>query len=293
MRFTRCDLPDDRLRIMDEDNNFIILKCFGNDARIMSVPSNYELIKAAEVQALSMGMEKVVFDYSSELEEMSSYLQEAGYNLTDSYKILSVDARELMISKGVTKSLSIDFPGIEYVPFRDLILYQAQELVDMLEREKIILGRNDIDRFDEDLSCIAYDEDSKPKAVVLVSTQGKEILVELLYGMGGHNPQFIMAALQGFAREINYLGLLYVYDTISMLEVNESITPLVKRLLDKEYSLEVSGTVKKAVKELSDKGEDSGIEIEEITGRHYMEEKIGYPYQNNINFKSQWKYTND
>ena len=289
MRFITCDLPDGRVRIMDDEDNFIIIKCFGRDARIMSIPSGYELIKAAEAEAFDRGMERILFDYSSELEELSSYLQESGYTLSDSFKILSVNARELMTSKGVTKSMAVDFPGIEYVPFRDLIAYQEEEVVDILAREHIILGKNDLDRFDEDISCVSYDENSKPKAVVLASTQGKEILVELLYGLGGYNPQFIMAALQGFAREMTYLGLLTVYDRISMLEVNESITPLVKRLLDREYSLDVTGTVKKAVKELSDAARDPGIELENITGKHYIEEKIGYPYQNNINFKSQWK----
>ena len=59
--------------------------------------------------------------------------------------------------------------------------------------------------------------------------------------------------------------------------------------INKEYSLDVTGNVKKAVKELSDKGEVTGIELEKSTGRHYSEEKIGFPYQNNINFKCQWK----
>ena len=293
MKFFVCELPDGSIRIMDEEDNYIILKCYGQDARIMNVPSNFELIKAAEAQALLRGMDKAIFDYSSELEDLSSYLQEAGYNLTDSYKILSVNAGELMSSAGVTKSAAIDFPGIEYVPFRDLILYQVEEAISILARENIILGKNDIERLDEDLSCIAYDENRKAKAIVLASTQGKEILVELLFGIGGNNPQFIMAALQGFARELNYLELLKVYDTISMLEINDSITPLVKRLLDKEYSLKVTGDVKSAVKELSDKTGESVIEFDNIKGGQYTDEKIGYPYQNNINFKSQWKYSKE
>lgn len=291
MSFYSCDLPDGRVRIKDDEDNFIILKFFGRDARIMNIPTDYKLIKAAEAKALDKGMARIVFDYSSGLEELTSYLQKSGYQLSDSYKILSVNASELMTSKGVAKSLAVDFPGIEYVPFRDLIAYQEEEIIDILVRENIILGKNDMDRFDEDISCVTYDENRKAKAVVLTSTQGKEILVELLYGLGGHNPQFIMAALQGFAREMIYLGLLSVYDRISMLEVNDSITPLVKRLLDREYSLDVTGTVKKAVKELSDAARDPGIELENITGKHYFEEKIGYPYQNNINFKSQWKNT--
>ncbi len=289
MKFFKSALHDGRVRILDENKNAIILKFFDNNARIMTVPENYDLVKAAQTLAISQNVKRINFDYKSDLTSLEEQLQEDGFKISNSVNILSVSATDLFASKGVKKSIDIDFPDVEYIPFRDLILYQAQEAIDLLSKEKIIIGDNDIDRFDEDLSCIVYDEARRPKSIILASTQGKEIVIELLFSMAGSNPKFVMAATQGFARELLSLRLLEVYDRISMLEVNDSITPLIKRLLDKEYSLDITGEVHSASKELSESSESADIEFEDVPLGLFVDEKIGYPYQNNINIKSQWK----
>ncbi len=288
MKFFKSPLTDERIKISDENGSYIALKYYGSDARVMTVPFDYKFIKAATTLAALDGKKRIYFDFPDSLEEMPELLKADGYEVSQGYRILSVNAGELFSSKAVEKSIDIEFPKAEYVPFRDLILYQVEEVIARLAEEKIIIGSKDIERFDDDLSCVVYDDKRKLRSVILASTQGNEVLVELLFGMDSGSPLYIMAALQGFAWEFLSYHLLDVYNRISMLEVNESITPLVKRLLNKEYLVSVEGTVLRASKELSAKDRESGITFEDVTRSFPPEDKIGYPYQNNINFKSQW-----
>ena len=106
-------------------------------------------------------------------------------------------------------------------------------------------------------------------------------------GAEKNNPQYIMAVMQGFAKEFLSMRLLEVYDRIAMLEVNGSISPLVKRLLDKEYVLDDSKYVVSAKKKLT--GGDDDIEFEELINDPYLTIPDSFPYQENINLKMQWK----
>ena len=103
-------------------------------------------------------------------------------------------------------------------------------------------------RFDEDLSGIVYNQDMNIASFILSYTQGEEIIIECLYGTKKGDPRYIMAALQGFAREMITLRLLNMYRNITVIEANATVGPLLRRLLDGKYEVMDDGTVKRAEK---------------------------------------------
>ena len=289
MKYLKSVLPGEIVRIADEDENLVTLKYYDKCARVLSAPDTIELLRAAEADAISEGKDNICFSFPSERSDISSEFEEEGYDIKNSTRIISVSARDLFASKGVMKSLGVTFSGFTYIPLRDLLLYQVEEMVELLHEQGIFLDANDIDRLDDDLSCIVYDDESRIKSLILVSTQGKEILIELLLGVIKNNPQYIMAAMQGFAKEFLSFRLLEVYDRISMLAANESIVPLIKRLLDKEYKVDESLSVAGADKSLKGAGKNEDIVFEKTNYSPFFKMPANYPYQENINWKMQWK----
>ncbi|MBO5621182.1 MAG: hypothetical protein J5959_06085 [Butyrivibrio sp.] len=287
MRIKKTYLPNDIIRLADDMGNVALWSKYGENARILGMPQSAELLKAVETDAYNSRKDVICFDFPNELSSIVSELENQGYEIKNSVKILSVNAKELFASRGVEKSIGVSFSSVEYVPLRDLLLYQVEEMMEFLLEMKISLGPADIARFDDDMSCVVYDEDSRIKSVILASTYGNEILIELLVGAEKNNPQYIMAAMQGFAKEFLSIRLSEVYDRIAMLEVNGSISPLVKRLLDKEYVLDDSKYVVSAKKKLT--GGDDDIEFEELINDPYLTIPDSFPYQENINLKMQWK----
>lgn len=289
MKIMKTFLPNDIIRLADEEGNVALWSKHGENARILATPPSVELLKAIETDAISTGKDTIFFDFPDALAAISDSLENHGYEIKDSEKILSVSAKELFASRGVEKSIGVSFSGVEYIPLRDLLLYQVEDIMEFLLEKKIILGPADIARFDEDLSCVVYDEQYGIRSVIFASTFVNEVLVEVLVGSGKKNPQYIMAAMQGFAKEFLALRLLNVYDKISMLEANESIAPLIKRLLDKDYTLEDGGHVITAKKKLTDSDNDKDFLFEELINNPYLAMPDSYPYQENINLKMQWK----
>ena len=102
-----------------------------------------------------------------------------------------------------------------------------------------------------------------------------------------------MAAVQGFAEELIGIDLVDVYRQIVMIEANRTISPLLRRLLDKQYSLSNLGKVCAARKHIIG---DSKATVSEdgamlsISRKEEIEEKLSKrKYQNNINWKMTWE----
>ncbi len=291
MTFTKTFIEKDYIKISDLDNGLLLMRIYDKNARIMYCSGDESIIKAGEKAALEMGKSLMVYDFPGSLEGMSDVLNSLGYTCKNGKKIMSVNTKELFSSTGVTKSVKIPFRNAQWAPFRDLLVYQFEEILNILKEQKIPIDRYALDRFDDDLSGVVYDNDHRPQAVILSSVYGKEILVELLLGFNKNNPEYVMASMQGFAKELIDGDMLDIYDIITMFELNNSISPLLKRLLDKEYDLFESGYAVHAEKKLSQPESYNDIEMteKEPFGRFVLSEEARSSYQDNINAKMQWQ----
>jgi hypothetical protein len=292
MKYYKTSVSENIEFIRDEKDNSLAMDFSVNPPRILFADNNEELLKAAESLAGSRGRKEIVYDCSSFNDLTLDLLNKAGYELSKRQSILSVNIEELFSSQAVKKSLGISFPDVVWIPFRDLLLYQLEELVEEFEKAKIPLKKEDIERFDDDLSGIVYDKNGSVRAFVLVSLSGPDLLFECLHGIGGNDPKFIMSALQGFAKEITYNDLLGIYDRIIMLEMNGTVRPLIKRLLDNTYELSEPGYIicaKKSLPEKQAKAEfQDGGSVR--VAKNLISEKLSETYyQSNINWKVEWE----
>ncbi len=291
MGVTLCHLPEDCLCFLDNNGDKLIMKLYEKNARILKTDINKELVLAAEQIAFQAGKTMLCCDFPSDEESTEKVLSECGFTMSQGKDIISVKASELFYSKGVQKSMQVDFPKLEFYPFRDLLLYQVEQLQHYLSKNHVILSQREITEFDNDLSGVVYNESLMPQAVILVSEYGKEIMIEFLFGIVKDKPLNVMAALQGFATEFMNHRFLEIYDTIAMLKVKETIVPLLKRLLDKEYDLKKEGYTLEAKKALSADSVSSDVSItEDNTAANISVMKEIVHYQHNINWKLQWDF---
>ncbi len=298
MSYTKTILSGGEILLSDEQGNGAAIRNYGDTARVLFTDKESGIAAELEKEAEALGCRELEFDCYSRLANTISFMKKAGFTGDETKDILAVMTAELMNSKAVRKSLVINFPDTDYIPFRELLLYQLDELYTVIKNAGIPLSREDLLRFDEDLSGIAYDVKRKIQAFILVSVKAGDILIECLYGVNGNNPKFIMCALQGFAREIIRCRMMEIYERICMLEYRDNVRPLLKRLLDSKYEVMILGNVVHMSKELPKS--EGGAEAEGTTedkaaallARKKIEEKVaGIPYQGNINWKAAWKMT--
>ncbi len=286
---------NDVFLLSNDKGSQIKMRCKGDEARILFVDRDEELLRQAEEIALSHKAKRVVFEYANKYLELGNFMENAGYKISTGKRILSVRLSELLDSKGVQKSINIEFPGTEYAPFNALLLFEVEQLVELFASAKVPITREDIVRFDDDLSGIVYNENRAIEAVILSSTLGDEILIECLYGTSKHDPKYLMAAIQGFARQIIDLELMDIYNRVTALEFNATVGPLFRRLLDRKYEMNEDGAVMCAEKSLDrTAGNDPSQLIEPdvlkaVRFVNSVEEKLGHQYcQENINWKTGW-----
>ncbi len=280
----------------DEENNCLLMDVKDDAIKILYTDLNEKLIRAAEDEGGMLGKKSVYCDFSSTDDNLYELLEKCGYELTASdKKIISVRTDELFASRGVQKSLGISFSEVEWIPFGDLQLYQVEDLLDLLEREKIPLKRREFVRFDEELSGIVYDSSNRIRSFIFVSSEGSELIIECLYGTSKDNAKYILTALQGFGSTIRDLKLYELYDRISMLEFNKTVMSLLQRLIDSKYSITQVGCVihaGKLIKMRSDREmhrDTHAGKLEVAIMQGTMTEKILHRhYQGNINWKTEW-----
>ncbi len=293
MNYTRTLFSDGTVLISDPEGKEILMKYYGDTARILHIDLQKELLGAAMKDAYDHGMTAVTYDYFDQLTARTTFFENEGFEIAKSKTVMSVDCQELFSSKGVIKSMGIPFPGVEWLPFRDMLPFRFEEMEDIFRENNIPLTALELKRFDEDLSGMILDEHRAPQALLLVSSQGVELVVEFIFGIVKNKPMYIMAALRGFAREIMSLDILDVYKKISMIEINDSVRPLITRLLDKKYSVVDEGQVLNARKAIAPEQTDSFILLESNEKQGSLEQKRLLPYQDNINWKMQWMVEND
>ncbi len=283
-------LSDGLVCLHDEGDNFLFMKYYENNARIISASIDKDIALAAEQEAVRSGKNMIICDFPSGNPELEKVFLENKYFIDQGNEFISVRSSELFESTGVVKSMQAEFSSCEFVPLRDMLLYQIEQLAALFENHKIPLTSSDIVRFDNDLSGVVYNNQLRPQAVVLASVYGTEVMIDFLYGFVKDKPQIIMAALQGFAKEFAGHEFVKIYDTVAMLRIRDSILPLLKKLLDKGYEIVSMGRAVAARKVV---GKDSLFDeieiIEEPENSVYASLLEGIDhYQHNLNWKMQW-----
>lgn len=289
------EMVDGRYLLEAEDNKLLGLRVADTAARILFTDHDANLIKAAEAKAAALGKKSITCNYADRYDELNSLFEEGGYEMRESKSLLSVDMVEILSSREVRKAMALDFVGTEWIPFRDLLSYQFDELESLFRSEGIIIPREELTRFDPDISGLVYDEQKRICSFILSSTQADDILIECLHGTKKETPRYIMAALKGFATEIYNCDLEDIYKNFTMIEFNPKVRAILKKLLDDHNDINEVGKVMHAHKVLSgdykgdlptEKENNSAAQRAAIVA---MESRLERQrFQNNINWKSRW-----
>ncbi len=292
----KCAIVSEKeVLLINDDNEKLVLELNKYNARVLYTENNPGLLHAAEKLAKSKGCTDICGYFSGNLKGLMGFYRNAGYDIESYENIISVDINELFSSKATSKSMNLVFEGAKWIPLDELLLFHAQNLFDLCRESGIFITKKDMERFDADFSGVTLDSAGRIQAFVLVSTSGHNVIVECLHGISKDKPKYVMAALQGMAHELMAYNDNSMYRSILAIEKNKSITPLLKRLLDKECRLDILGKVSKASKAIDKKEKYDDINIEE-TGKQLStnaQNKLdillrAIPCQNNINWKVLW-----
>lgn len=207
------------------------------------------LLEAAEAEALQRGAKRMCCEYTDLAEGFTPFLQSCGYDIREAGHIISVSIEELLASTGVRKSMRMSFDDITTTAFEDLLMFEWEDVADMLNRFRFETLSEDMDRYDKSLSFVAYDKNYHPRAVLL-TTMDEKLSVELLLGFSAKSSEYILCVCQKFAKALEELqkdgepGRFYLYSC------SEHVMALLKRLLDKKYTIKNEYKVSRGEKTL-------------------------------------------
>ncbi len=247
------------------------------------------LLAGAEKIAVKEGRKRMHCDFYQETEGFRELMEAEGYAVSEKEQVVFVRTEQLVSSTGVKKTLRAKFDGISVESFDEMLIFQWQEIAEFLQNFNYGVELNEMVRFEPSLSFAVYDEEYKPRAVFLVTAHEEELLVEFMFGFSTDKQQYVITAAKEFVKAIIDQDLVDTYPKISMIAVNSSVIPLLRRLLDKGYEVSESGKVLRADKELTVSGSypEEGGTIHDAT--FWMRQAItGARYQCNINEKYRW-----
>ncbi|MCR5451131.1 MAG: GNAT family N-acetyltransferase [Lachnospiraceae bacterium] len=290
---------DNGIRIEAEGVGACSLGLCEDYARLLSVYIDEEKRNAGLGAALLDKTERKVYDYgkreiwcnfTSDNTVFEKLLVSSGYDITEVESIVSASAKDVLESEVVKKTLDMHFSDTEWNSFEELLFFQREELAELFEVFKINIKEKDLDRFDPRLSGVVYNKEYSPKSMILCTTCEDEVVVELLFGVSKRKPQFMLSALIGFGKALLAKGGADEFSRISMICINESVKPLLKKLINDEceiYENIIVKSAKKVIGEGSNEIMSSEYSINE-KDENWMNELRDFPYQKNVNWKHQW-----
>ncbi len=292
MDYTKTRIDEDTFIIFNGYNDGVIIKDYGDSLRVIYTDEDPGLIAAAEYVAFEMKKKSIIAGFCDAEEGVADLFRKRDFITEKSINIISASIDELFSSKAVERVMDISFEDVVWIPFRDLMVYQVEELLDVFESSDIPIFREDILRFDEDLSGVIFNRLNKIEAFILVSVKGGNLNIECVHGLNKNEPKFIMSVLKGFAGEMN-LGFKNLYENIFVIEANKTIGALMTKLLDKKYKIENHGKVVRVKKHIIEEPEGISIEDNDSISRRMYDELVEKmekkPYQDNLNWKIMWE----
>lgn len=293
IKYTR--LIDGRFLFEDPQGNKLGVIFSDNTARILFADCRKSLIKAVEAMAIAGGKKSVTYDFADRYDELRTTFLTLGYEHRETKSILSVDLKDLLSSKGLRDIMMAEFNWGEWIPMRDLLPYQFNELDNLFEVENVPISRLELPRFDSDFSGIVYDSNRRIRAFALSSAYGDEIVFECLFGDSKENQKYLMTAVRGIVAEAFNCGKEEVYKRLTAIELNHGVRAIIRNLLDDKYEISERERVMHMHKVLSSDDElplpteTVNNSVTQFAALNAMEEKLNSLYlQNNINWRSRW-----
>ncbi len=274
------------------------LKIIGDEAYLlfMKVPEEHrregigkELLEAAEIEASALGATEFICEYTDEAEGFKELLEQKGYNLNETGTIRMVRASEFLFSTALRRAVRKTFPGASAESFETMPMFRRDDVADFLARHGFEMPLRDMDTYDAKLSFASFDSEMEPQAVLLSSLCKDAVVVELLFGPSSESTHFNMTVGQHFVRALEERFLEVNDFEICFYARSEFVLELIKRMLNRRYSVYTTHTVMRSTKELPAEGtllpeRDSGYTDPAL----WQEEAKELPGQRSISKKAAW-----
>ncbi|MBO6148288.1 MAG: hypothetical protein J6O55_02995 [Lachnospiraceae bacterium] len=246
------------------------------------------LLKAAEAEASTRSAKKLYCYFSDKAEGFRAFLGGCGYEMRETGSVLSVSIDELLHSAGVQKSLRMNFSDITTSSFENLLIFEREELSDLLNKLCFELPDGGMERYDYSLSFLSCDKNLSPKAVLL-STMSEKLMVELMLGFSDKSAEFILCACQEFARALMERMPDGGPERIYLYSCTDNTIKLIRRLLDRQYQLQKEAAVFCGEKALEGVGEPLERRLSESADAYLWRSEAEAVFaQRNVSEKAAW-----
>ncbi len=296
MKYKLTNIRDGVFAVFGSDKRAIAVDVNGDAARILFCDPDRQLILAAEAEAVRSGKKMMVCSLAPANNTMNDFLKENGYETKGGIgEIYTVDLAGLISSDTVKKIIKKGYEELIWIPFRDLMFYQALELSDAFQRFRIPIPKEELVRFHTDLSGVVYDRNNEISAFNLVSEAGEDLMVECLYAIKSDGGKAAMAAVAGMAAETEKLDISEDFNRLLLLESDEKVLSIIKKLTDGVCELKTAGRTVSARKNLGKRNLHRVLpeivmdyDAGELIGGIVADKIAAIPFQNSINWKSSW-----
>ncbi len=253
MKYKVTNIKEETIAVYDEKNSAVAVSLGGDTARILYLDRDKVLLKIAEKEAVKASKLIMEYDFNGSDTQTKDFLKENGYKTESTGNIYALDIKELFATGALEKAAGFSKDGLTWIPFRDLMAYQALELTDVLRSMNIMIEPEELLRFNSDLSGVVYDDNGRITAFDLVSETGRDLLIECLTAVGNKKDGQPQEALSGMAKEAVDCGIQESFERILMLYVDDKNMTLAEKVLGGSCDIKVVGSTVKARKLLTGK----------------------------------------
>ena len=291
MKYRQTPIYDNVMTIYDEAGEAAILDLNDDIARILYCDCSTTLLKLAEAEAIKAEKRVISAGFSSFNDRFRSFLEENGFRSEGSGSILAVDLKDILESVEVSKLLQVPGEEFEWIPFRDLMSFQVEELEELLDTLHLAIRREEILRFDSNLSGIVYDCKRKIRDYDLALVSGTDLVFEGLISNDSQDERAKKAAIRGFVSQLIDCYMTEEYERIVFVDPERKNLELISSLLDDPKRLESIGSMLSARKNLK---KIQGTDLPKVELNYGAEARIielsadkleAVPFQSNINWK--------
>ncbi len=213
-----------------------------------------ELLAAAESESAALGATELICEYTEAAEGFMNLLEASGYTQSESGTVRMIRASEFLFSAPLRRAVRKAFPDFTTESFESMPMYRRDNVADFLTRNGFEMPIRDMETYDPKMSFASFDSDLEPQAVLLSSVHGDAVVVELMFGPSSANTHFIMTVGQHLVRALEERYLEINDFEIHFYTRSEFVLELIKRMLNRRYSVYTTHTVIRSAKELQEPG---------------------------------------
>ncbi len=292
MKYKMTNIAEGVTVLYDEDYRAAAVDLNSELSRILYADCDPDLLAAAEFEAVKAGKTMMIADFSSLQNKQKDFLENNGYKIETAGKIYEIDVLQFFSAGLTEKCTGRDEGELIWIPFRDLISFQAEELLDEFEKLGMLIRKEELLRFNNNLSGVVYDRDNNIAAFDLISEYGEDLVFECLYGRRSDYERCVTAALYGFGGQLKTCNISESYRRILLYEIDSRNMDIMKELSGGSCELKEAGNMLCARKNLNKNASKTGPG--EIAADYGAERKMSgiiyeklksSPLQSGINWK--------